>query len=1263
MHGKKFLYEYDPTGILAANRIPDEPHTITPVNGSRYYVLMPRFAPFFRQNLRVYHAGSSRPLDEGVHYDLGFHYKAASLETQQPVYGCIVITDTTLAGVFKVTYQTLGGEFVLDDVEIDTILANIKNDPRTVKFDDIIGRPITFPPSDHLHHSDDLVGMEDVEKAILACADSASENLSKALLSLLEHLKDHNNPHHVTLQQLGLDELGSLAEATDGEIEAGTDASHYVSARGLEYFRKTKVAALLKTHTDRTDNPHGVTKDQVGLGAVENYRPATLQEAMEGKLNNRYLTPYLANEMIADKIAEALVKWAGENGVSKESIGLGNVPNYGMATEEEALAGVLNERLMSPLLVSKVIANAIATAMRSHLDDPNPHNITKRTIGLENVENLGVATQGEIESGVATNKLTTVAQVKAMIDLFGGTGNSDGLTQHLSDYNNPHQVTKAQVGLENVPNWRAVLDTDIVLNSLVDSAFMSPKATANMIKLYLQENSSVDQTARNAISDHTENRLNPHGVTKGQVGLGNVDNFETALDADYGPLGNNKFATAGGVDRYLAKKLGSIGSDTITVLPYYGASSLKDLRLTVREFEPDVWLSEAHNSFLMFDTAAGKFIENPENSCKWGVGKPGIILEDLNYTATDITGSMVCCYKPIENKSNILEINPTDIVGDFVMMVSVNPTFGEYTPETAHLDVSYLNITITKNALEGYKVEATYMYNSVAVGKFTVMVPPEYHTGFLGSKPWVIEWKANVGDSTATLGFKLTIADNQTVESTDLTDVDGFMTTSVIDIKPESEHPLKDVYLHLVSGFGNVFKDNGVSPIPAIYFATVCPDISTMFYVIPTEQYYSIEKYGKIVQATPSEDDPLLPVRGSVLLNPHLQTHWSWSDTDQQFINVTGALPSDRYVQEFRIVEGFNLIGYPYSNLWRPLDNKNYVAFNAAGDAAPMLLAGKSDVEIVTTANGPITDFLCYKPTTHGLRMILESKDSIQLTHKAGLLTDEQKPAATLRAVVMKSIGTNASPGSAAVGVILGAVTSQLSGKHNVPTVTAMLVAVAYESTLTLQLRITKISGESTRVIAVTIKELTDKLALDENSSQLYYNNLNLTYYVDNGITKYLISVGGGVDGFTPTDVVSFDDNDIVKWTTVSPDNSKYASLVSTVLRSGTVGTMGINLMVGENLALYHINTVGSRTGAISKDLLVPLINVASGEVSAGTNDWRERWFTIDTAVDTVLPTWSLIGRRPNTTYVMSGYITTMIPVQKRTVSVTRTLDGSLIYE
>lgn len=64
------------------------------------------------------------------------------------------------------------------------------------------------------------------------------------------------------------------------------------------------------------------------------------------------------------------------------------------------------------------------------------------------------------------------------------------LTGHIQNHNNPHGVTKQQVGLGNVAN--------------------------------------VEQASKQDFNNHLNNRNNPHSVTKHQVGLGNVDNVRQA---------------------------------------------------------------------------------------------------------------------------------------------------------------------------------------------------------------------------------------------------------------------------------------------------------------------------------------------------------------------------------------------------------------------------------------------------------------------------------------------------------------------------------------------------------------------------------------------------------------------------------------------------------------------------------------------------------------------------------------------------------------
>lgn len=58
------------------------------------------------------------------------------------------------------------------------------------------------------------------------------------------------------------------------------------------------VNEALANHIQSANNPHSVTKTQIGLGNVENYGIATANEAKAGSINNKYMTPQRVKEAV-----------------------------------------------------------------------------------------------------------------------------------------------------------------------------------------------------------------------------------------------------------------------------------------------------------------------------------------------------------------------------------------------------------------------------------------------------------------------------------------------------------------------------------------------------------------------------------------------------------------------------------------------------------------------------------------------------------------------------------------------------------------------------------------------------------------------------------------------------------------------------------------------------------------------------------------------------------------------------------------------------
>ncbi|WP_407531623.1 pyocin knob domain-containing protein [Vibrio parahaemolyticus] len=152
---------------------------------------------------------------------------------------------------------------------------------------------------------------------------------------------------------------------------------------------REEIATKVDEHASKKTNPHGVTKAQVGLGNVPNY-PAT--SSVSDTSNSKLATA-------------GAVKQAYDKGV--EGLDRGNAA-YTRAEQAETNANKHTDNRISAL-----IGGAPAEA-------------------LDTIKELGDALmdQGDAVAAITTN-----------------------IAQHKSDTSNPHKVTKAQVGLSNVPNY------------------------------------------------------------------------------------------------------------------------------------------------------------------------------------------------------------------------------------------------------------------------------------------------------------------------------------------------------------------------------------------------------------------------------------------------------------------------------------------------------------------------------------------------------------------------------------------------------------------------------------------------------------------------------------------------------------------------------------------------------------------------------------------------------------------------------------------
>ena len=549
MSNPPYAYPFDPTGTQAANLIQGERIVLQMPALSGYLFIVPSAAPYFAESMQIIHHPSGRTLVEGVDYSLTHRFHDASLAVAKPIYGSITFMDKTLQGVVELRYQTVGGAWTLDEATILNILSNAVLNPRRTTWEQIVDLPFQFPVIDHQWDLVDMVGASAVVTAIYALRDAVRATGDAAVD---DHIADVANPHQVTKTQVGLGNVENFQIASLVEAQAGTATDRYMTPQRVAQAITALLGNAFDAHLDDFANPHLVTATQVGLGDVQNFGIATLQEARDGILNNRYMTPARVKDAIAFQTATTLshiTATDNPHNTTKAQVGLGNVDNFATATVLEARSGLLNNRFMTPALTREAIASQSTGELSAHISDvDNPHQVNKEQVGLALVENFPIASQSEAILGTANNRYMTPLSTRQMFDSLIGTQ----LTNHINAIDNPHQTTKSQVGLGNVENF-PVATQAIAEAGSSGTHYMTALTTRQAMQAFM-----TSEGAGATIAAHLADLNNPHQVTKAQVGLSNVDNYATADNAlAIAGTATNRFVTPAGVKAHVDAGVGA----------------------------------------------------------------------------------------------------------------------------------------------------------------------------------------------------------------------------------------------------------------------------------------------------------------------------------------------------------------------------------------------------------------------------------------------------------------------------------------------------------------------------------------------------------------------------------------------------------------------------------------------------------------------------------------------------------------------------------
>lgn len=234
----------------------------------------------------------------------------------------VLVTDATAdttVGSGWAEYVFDGEQFIktAEGEQLDVVL----------RWGDIEDKPSQYPSAPHTHTEAQII---DLDKYTQKQVD----DLLATIRTLINnHLNDKENPHVVTKTQIGLDNVANHAVASQAQAEAGVSNNHAMTPlRAMQLLQKwatdnlatiqqnglmsaTDKAQLIKAvedvaslllHAQNTENPHAVTKAQVGLSSVQNYAIASQANAEAGTSNALYMTPLRVKNAIDKFVPKAL---------------------------------------------------------------------------------------------------------------------------------------------------------------------------------------------------------------------------------------------------------------------------------------------------------------------------------------------------------------------------------------------------------------------------------------------------------------------------------------------------------------------------------------------------------------------------------------------------------------------------------------------------------------------------------------------------------------------------------------------------------------------------------------------------------------------------------------------------------------------------------------------------------------------------------------------------------------------------------------------
>lgn len=261
--------------------------------------------------------------------------------------------------------------------------------------------------------------------------------------------------------------------------------------QGLKNFNPVRLVSITTNASKGTlnyESANGTGVKGLDILAASSTKAGVMTAADKVKLDTT-LPNQIAAETDAREAAIAGVQGELANDIAQEVVDR----NEAIATAKTELTTIINKEISDRKAADSANFKELEDAMNAVID--NLEGRIQDTDGnlAKEVENR----KGEI------NRVEKLISDETATRAQADTNVNAKVDSHIANKSNPHGVTKAQVGLGNVNNTS---DTDKPVSTAQATAIADAKA--------------VGTNAQANLNTHTQNKSNPHNVTRDQLGMG-----------------------------------------------------------------------------------------------------------------------------------------------------------------------------------------------------------------------------------------------------------------------------------------------------------------------------------------------------------------------------------------------------------------------------------------------------------------------------------------------------------------------------------------------------------------------------------------------------------------------------------------------------------------------------------------------------------------------------------------------------------------------